>query len=269
MLLDRNIVTLSLKVNFRLPGLKARADRMGRGFDFFRGLVKIWPRDAPLSSALKSVYNAEKMELWGVRMKIEFNLDQRKRIREGIGEKYKRVAASPAGNFSYPTGRLGLEGQKYNPELIKSFPEDILASYCGVGNPFTLGPLSRGETVLDIGCGAGVDTVIAAIMVGPEGKVIGVDLVPEMLTQAKANLKKTAVKNATFQEASAEQLPFPDGTFDIVISNGVFNLIPDKAKAVKEVFRVLKPSGRFQLADQILTGEMSADPESLVNDWAK
>ncbi len=212
----------------------------------------------------------KKMKLWevGVRMKTKFNSNQRKRIQEGIGEKYKRVAVSPEGSFSYPTGRAGLEGQKYDPELIKSFPEDVLASYCGVGNPFTLGPLIRGETVLDIGCGAGLDTLIAAIMVGPEGKVIGVDLVPDMLQRAKVNLKKTSLKNVTLQEGSAEQLPFPDGTFDVVISNGVFNLIPDKAKALREVFRVLKPSARLQLADQTLMGEAPADTESLVKNWA-
>ncbi len=204
----------------------------------------------------------------GVRMKTKFNSDQRKRIREGIGQKYKQVAVSLEGKFSYPTGRAGLEGQKYDPEVIQSLPEDVLASYCGVGNPFTLGPVGRGETALDIGCGAGVDTLVAATMVGPEGKVIGVDLVPEMLEQAKANLKKTSLKNVAFQEGSAEQLPFPDGTFDVVISNGVFNLIPDKAKALREVFRVLKPSGRFLLADQILMGEMAADTESMVRNWA-
>jgi len=201
-------------------------------------------------------------------MKTKFTSGQRKRIREGIGEKYKRVAVTPEGNFSYPTGRKGLEGQKYDPELIELLPEDVLASYCGVGNPFTLGPLNRGEAVLDIGCGAGLDTLISAILVGPEGKAVGVDLVPEMLTRAKANLKKTSVQNVTFQEASAERLPFPDGTFDVVLSNGAFNLIPDKAKGLGEVFRVLKPSGRFQLADQILTGGTPADNESLVKIWA-
>ncbi len=201
-------------------------------------------------------------------METKFNSDERKRIREGIGEKYKRVAVSPEGKFSYPTGRAGLEGQKYDPEVIRSLPEDVLASYCGVGNPFTLGPVGKGETVLDIGCGAGVDTFVAAILVGPEGRVTGMDLIPEMVDRARTNLKKTSLKNVTFREGSAEQLPFPEGTFDIVLSNGVFNLIPDKAKALREVFRVLKPSGRFQLADQILTGEIPTNTESLVKNWA-
>ena len=202
-------------------------------------------------------------------METKFNSDERKRIREGINEKYKRVAISPEGKFSYPTGRAGLEGQKYDPDVLKTLSEDVLASYCGVGNPFSLDPINRGEAVLDIGCGAGVDTLVAAIMVGPEGKVTGIDLTPEMLERASTNLQKTSLKNVTFQEGSAEQLPFSDGTFDAVISNGVFNLIPDKAKALREVFRVLKSSGRFLLADQILMGGMPADTESMVENWAR
>jgi len=202
-------------------------------------------------------------------VKTNFNSDETKRILEGIKEKYKGVAASPEGKFSYPTGRAGLEGQKYDLEILNALPEDVLASYCGVGNPFSLGPVNKGEAVLDIGCGTGVDTFVAAILVGHEGRVSGIDLIPEMLEQARTNLKKTSLKNVTLQEGSAEQLPFPDGTFDVVISNGVFNLIPDKAKALAEVFRVLRSSGRFQLADQILMGEMPADTESMVQNWAR
>ncbi len=201
-------------------------------------------------------------------MKTKFNSDETRRIREGINEKYKRVAISPEGNFNYPTGRAGLEGQQYDSEVLRALPKDVLASYCGVGNPFSLGPINKDEAVLDIGCGTGVDTLVAGIMVGSEGRVTGIDLIPEMLKRARTNLEKTSLKNVTFQEGSAEQLPFPDGTFDVVISNGVFNLIPDKAKALREVFRVLKPSGRFLLADQILMGNMPADTESMVKNWA-
>ena len=205
----------------------------------------------------------------GVRMETKFSSAERKRIREGIKEKYKRVANSPDGNFNYPTGRAGLEGQKYDPHVLRELPEDVLASYCGVGNPFSLGSVNKGETVLDIGCGTGVDTLVAAIMVGHEGRVTGIDLIPEMLEQARTNLEKTSLKNVTFQEGSAEQLPFPDETFDVAISNGVFNLIPDKTKALREVSRVLKSSGRFLLADQILMGDMPHDTESMVKNWAR
>jgi arsenite methyltransferase len=202
-------------------------------------------------------------------METKFNSDERKRIREGIDEKYKRVAISPEGKFSYPTGRAGLEGQKYDPGILKTLPEDALASYCGVGNAFSLGPINGGETVLDIGCGAGLDTLIAAMMVGPEGKVVGIDLTPEMLKQARINLKKTSLKNVSFEEGSAEELPFPEKTFDVAISNGCFNLIPDKMKALREVFRVLKSSGRFLLADQILMGDRPASTESMVENWGR
>jgi arsenite methyltransferase len=201
--------------------------------------------------------------------KFNFNSDERKRIQEGIKEKYKGVAISPEGKFNYPTGRAGLEGQKYDPEILRTLPEDVLASYCGVGNLFSLGPVNKGETVLDIGCGAGIDTLVAAVMVGSGGRVTGIDLIPEMLNQAKTNLEKTSFKNVTFQKGSAEELPLPEGTFDVVISNGVFNLIPNKAKALREVFRVLKSSGRFLLADQFLMGDMPADTESMVQNWAR
>jgi SAM-dependent methyltransferase len=202
-------------------------------------------------------------------METKFNSDERKRIQQGIKEKYKLVAINPEGKFRYPTGRAGLEGQKYDPEILRALPEDVLASYCGVGNPFSLGPVIKGGAVLDIGCGAGVDTFVAAIMVGPEGRVIGIDLISEMLNRARTNLEKTSFKNVTFQEGSAEELPFLDRIFDVVISNGVFNLITDKAKALKEVFRVMKSSGRFLLADQILTGDMPADSKSMVENWAR
>jgi ubiquinone/menaquinone biosynthesis C-methylase UbiE len=145
----------------------------------------------------------------------------------------------------------------------------VLASYCGVGNPFSLSPVTKGEAALDIGCGAGVNTFVAAVMVGPEGRVIGIDLISEMLNRARTNLEKTSFKNVTFQEGSAEELPFPNRIFDVVISNGMFNLITDKAKALKEVFGVMKSSGRFLLADQILTGDMPVDSKSMLENWAR
>ena len=193
----------------------------------------------------------------------------RKRIEEGLRQKYIHVAVSPEGSFKYPTGEAGLEGQGYDPEILGNLPRDVLASYCGVGNPFSPGPVSEGESVLDIGSGAGVDAIIAGMMVGPKGAVAGIDLIPEMLARAEENLHKTALDNVTFQEASAEALPFSEASFDVVISNGVFNLVPDKLKALKEVFRVLKPFGRLMIADQVLTTDPSDDIESRINNWAR
>ena len=202
-------------------------------------------------------------------METKLTIEDRKRIKESIHKKYAKVSDSPEGLFRYPTGRAGLEALNYDPAIIQAVPEAAIASYCGVGNPFTLGPVHEGESVLDIGCGCGVDTLIAAIMVGPKGKAVGIDLVPEMLVRARENLRKMSFKNVTFQEISSEDLPFPDESFDVVLSNGVFNLIPDKAKALAEVLRVLKPRGRLMMADQILTGALPDDPKARVDSWCK
>jgi arsenite methyltransferase len=202
-------------------------------------------------------------------MKSELTSRDKQRIDASIRDKYIRVAAGPEGLFHYPTGRAGLEALNYNPDIIRDLPEPVIASYCGVGNPFSLGPIQPGETVLDIGCGAGVDGIIAAKMVGPSGRVTGIDLVPEMLARARENARLARVANVTFQESSGEQLPFPATSFDVVISNGVFNLVVDKAKALSEVFRVLKPEGRFLLADQMLAGELSQETKARVENWAR
>jgi len=201
-------------------------------------------------------------------MNHQFTAEDRERIKQGIQQKYAKVATSPEGNFRYPTGRAGLEGQKYDPEIIKALPKEVLAAYCGVGNPFALGPINEGDSVLDIGCGAGVGSLIAGTMTGPKGKVVGIDLVPEMLERAKKNRDQTSLQNVEFLESSAESLSFPDESFDIVISNGVINLIPDKAKAMREVFRVLKLNGHLMIADQVLTGELTSDTKSRVEQWA-
>jgi arsenite methyltransferase len=198
---------------------------------------------------------------------MELAAEDRRRIQESIRQKYSKVATSPDGHFRYPTGLAALETLDYPREMIRDLSRNILFSYCGVGNPFKLGTINSGETILDIGCGAGVDTLIAAIMVGSEGKVVGIDMSPEMIEQATENLMKTDIKNVIFQEASAEELPFSDQSFGVVISNGVFNLIPDKMKALAEVFRVLKPRGRLMIADQILTGQLPEDTKARIESW--
>jgi SAM-dependent methyltransferase len=190
------------------------------------------------------------------------------RIQAGIREKYSKVAVSPEGQFRYPTGRAGLEALGYAPELIQALPAAVAASYCGVGNPFSLGPLRAGDAVLDLGCGAGVDAIMAARLVGPSGPVAALDLVPEMLARAQENARLAGVVNIQFREGSAEALPFPDNSFGVVISNGVFNLVVDKIQALREVFRVLKPGGRFMVADQVLAGELPQETQARIDKWA-
>jgi len=190
-----------------------------------------------------------------------------RQIESGISEKYSKVAVSPEGLFKYPTGRKGLETLNYGKDLIERLPDAVVSSYCGVGNPFSLGEINRGEQVLDIGCGAGVDTIIAAIISGPKGSAVGVDIVPEMIARAESNLQKMDLENVSFQQTSGENLPFADDTFDVVISNGAINLIPDKEAALSEIIRVLKPAGRLMVADQIAISRIQKDINARLANW--
>lgn len=190
-------------------------------------------------------------------------------IREGIRRKYAEVAVkgSAASCFRYPTGKEGLLQLGYPEEILRELPGQILASFCGVGNPFTLGSINPGEAVLDIGCGAGVDSLVAARLVGPQGRVVGIDATEAMIEQARRHRELAGQTNLGFEVASAEALPFPDRTFDVVISNGVFNLTLDKEQALREARRVLKPGGRLMIADMVLIQELPGDKADKVGNW--
>ena len=170
-------------------------------------------------------------------------------IRQGIIEKYRKVAVSPAGLFRYLTGEESARGLGYPPDLLDAIPLAVRKRFVGVGNPFALGPIQPGEAILDLGCGAGFDAFIAAQLVGPAGRVVGIDLTSEMLAMAEAGLKEAEFSNVEFRLAQVEDLPFPEESFDVALSNGVLNLIPDKPRALSEVFRVLRPGGRLQACD--------------------
>jgi arsenite methyltransferase len=201
-------------------------------------------------------------------MSSEMTEAEIRQIRTGIQEKYAKVAIEGAGCcFKYPTGREGMERQGYPLEILQDFPSEILAAFCGVGNPFSLGPLYPKDAVLDIGCGAGVDSLVAAHLVGEGGRVVGIDVTPAMLAQARANLARLGWPQVSFQEGDAEALPFQDSEFDVVISNGVLNLTLDKAKALEETHRVLKPGGRLMLADMVLVSTLPPDLGDKVENW--
>jgi arsenite methyltransferase len=190
------------------------------------------------------------------------------KVRQGIKEKYDRVATAGSGCcFQYPTGKAGMEIQSYPQELINNFLPEVLAAFCGVGNPFSLGSLAPGDAVLDIGCGAGVDSLVAAHLVGAGGRVVGLDVTPAMIERSRAHQARLGLANVTFQVGDAEALPFPDNDFDAVISNGVFNLTLDKEKALKEAHRVLKPGGRLRLADMVLVAALPPDLSDKVENW--
>jgi arsenite methyltransferase len=202
-------------------------------------------------------------------MNIEFTPQDKKWINKTIWKTYSKAAKGSKGLFNYPTGHEGLTALKYDPELLQALPPETTVSYCGVGNPFTLGPINEGDDVLDVGCGAGVDTLFSAMMAGPSGKVVGLDLTPAMLERAKKNLLKTDLKNVRFEEGSVENLPFADEDFDVVTSNGALNLVPDKASAFGEIYRVLKPGGRILVADEILIGELPEEKDKIMKSWAQ
>lgn len=200
-------------------------------------------------------------------MKPAFTAKETNKIYKGIRKKYKKVAKKPEGLFKYPTGKKGLEALQYDPKIMTTLPDSVLASYCGVGNPFSMGAVNPGDAILDFGCGSGVDTLFAAKMTGPTGRVVGIDLIPEMLQRAGENLRLVNLENVSYEDASSDKLPFPDDDFEVAISNGVINLVPDKAGVIAELIRVLKPGGRLMIADQILIGELTKDRKQIIKSW--
>jgi arsenite methyltransferase len=180
-------------------------------------------------------------------------------LREAIREEYGEVASQPEKGFHFHTGRPLARMLEYADEWLIGIPESSIESFAGTGNPFSLGELRPGERVVDVGCGAGIDSLIAAKQVGPDGRVIGVDMTPYMLEKGRRAAVETGLENVEFQEGYAEALPVEDGWADVVISNGVLNLMPDKSAALEEMSRVLKPGGRLQIGDILV---QKAVPES-------
>jgi arsenite methyltransferase len=188
-------------------------------------------------------------------------------LRLAIQAEYAEVALRPEQGFHFHTGRrlAGLLG--YQPEWLFGIPEHALESFAGTGNPFSLGTLQPGERVVDVGSGAGFDSLIAARMVGPEGQVIGVDMTPAMLARARAAAQGSGLTNVEFRQGYGEALPVPDGWADVVISNGVLNLMPDKAAGLREMARVLRPGGRLQIGDILVSKPVPEDAKEDISLW--
>jgi SAM-dependent methyltransferase len=188
-------------------------------------------------------------------------------LKHEIKKTYARVSERADEEFIFPTGRAWALDLGYPAELLARVPDGSSESFAGVANPFSLGELSPGERVLDVGSGAGTDSLIAVQMVGPEGSVTGIDMTEEMLAKARASAAAMGVTNAEFIEAEAEALPFDDESFDVVISNGVIDLIPDKDAVFSEIFRVLAPGGRIQIADVTIQRPVSEEGRRNIDLW--
>ena len=187
-------------------------------------------------------------------------------LKSEIQKTYASVSQEPSRDFIFPTGRAWAEDLGY-PAEVANVPDSAVESFAGVANPWALGRLAAGERVLDLGSGAGTDSLIAAQMVGRDGRVTGIDMTPQMLAKARAAAAEMDVENVEFVEGEAESLPFADATFDVVISNGVIDLIPDKDAVFAELYRVLAPGGRMQIADVTIQNPVSEEGRRNIDLW--
>jgi len=187
-------------------------------------------------------------------------------LKSEIRNTYASVSQEPEKDFIFPTGRGWAQDLGYPPELA-NVPEAAVESFAGVANPWELGRLSAGERVLDLGCGAGTDSLVAAQMVGPDGSVIGIDMTPEMLAKAHRAAAEMGAANVEFVEGDIELLPFADESIDVVISNGVIDLLPDKDTVFAEIYRVLRPGGRIQFADVTIQQPVSEEGKRNIDLW--
>jgi SAM-dependent methyltransferase len=188
-------------------------------------------------------------------------------LRREIRETYTEVSTQQEKDFIFPTGRAWAQELGYPEPELSGVPDASVESFAGVANHWTLGRIERGAVVLDLGCGAGTDLLIAAQMIGPEGSAIGVDMTEPMLEQARASAEEMSLRNVALHEALIEELPLNPGSVDVVISNGVIDLVPDKEGVFDEIDRVLRPGGRLQIADVVIHHEVSEDARKRIDLW--
>jgi len=189
-------------------------------------------------------------------------------LRDEIQKTYTEVSTERDKDFIFPTGRAWAEDLGYPRDELARVPDATVESFAGVANHWPLGRIEPGATVLDLGCGAGTDLLIAAQMVGPQGRVIGVDMTSSMLARALASAREMGVdERVELHESLIESLPVGDASVDVVISNGVIDLVPDKEAVFAEIDRVLKPGGRLQLADVVIHKEVSEDARKRIDLW--
>lgn len=189
-------------------------------------------------------------------------------VRASVIDRFARIALTPEEERRFPLGPDSARRLGYDTAEIDSLPPCLTESFCGVGNPFSLGQPHPGQIVLDLGCGAGFDSLLAARSVGPHGKIIGIDMTPEMVAKARHNATLLGAENVLFVRGEIESMPLSDASVDLVITNGVFNLCPDKRRVLGEVFRVLKPDGGLQMADILLEPQVTPDEAARLGTWS-
>ena len=188
-------------------------------------------------------------------------------LRQEIQKTYTEVSSEPEREFVFPIGRAWAEDLGYPAEELACVPEASVESFAGVANHFALGSIESGATVLDLGCGAGTDLLIAAQMVGPTGRAIGIDITPTMVERARASARQMDLENVEVHEGLIERVPLPDKSIDVVISNGVIDLVPDKEAVFTEIERVLRPGGRLQIADVTIRRPVSEEGKRNIDLW--
>jgi arsenite methyltransferase len=188
-------------------------------------------------------------------------------LRDEIQKTYTGVSERREEEFIFPTGRAWAEDLGYPAAFLRAVPEATVESFAGVANHFVLGDIDKDDTVLDLGCGAGTDLLIAAQMAGSSGRAIGIDLTPSMVERARQSAAEMGLDNVEVHEGLIELLPLPDESVDVVISNGVIDLVPDKDSVFSEIKRVLKPGGRLQIADVVIHREVSEEAKRDIDLW--
>jgi SAM-dependent methyltransferase len=188
-------------------------------------------------------------------------------LRDEIQRTYTDVATDTDQDFIFPTGRRWAQDLGYPEPELSRVPDATVESFAGVANHWLLGRIEPGEVVLDLGCGAGTDLLIAAQMTGPTGHVVGVDMTTSMLDRVRASAAEMGITNLELHESLIEQLPLEDASVDVVISNGVIDLVPDKDAVFDEIDRVLRPGGRLQFADVVIHTEVSEDARARIDLW--
>src|SRR3989338_10438143 len=188
-------------------------------------------------------------------------------IKNAVKEKYGKVAKEPCATFNFPVGKAFALKVGYPKETLDTLPESMYESFTGANNPQPFVNLKEGEVVLDLGCGAGLDLYFYAKAVGDKGRVYGLDISEEMIDKAKKNMETVGIKNTEIKCGHSDNISFPDNFFDVVASNGIYNLSPDKEKVMREVYRVLKPGGRTVFCEILLKEPLSEDERKSHSDW--